>query len=250
MNDRLSLVLRERAQSLRATWEVSAQADAEALRQAFRRRSKALHPDTTTSSRSGGGSSTFSTCVRPTSSWRTPSVVACTTSSLQLRRTTAPAASPLSAPRPARCMRGTASANAVRSRVVRWFALLLLGLALLLSLVRGAWSRGGSGTSLAGVPRMVVRCRRSASADHAAESALPEGTGGVALQSLGAERIDGDPLPLGSGQRGLEPPSCGWSAKLWWWSGGSTDATHVCSVLAALWPVARADVTAAIRGRS
>ena len=181
MNDRLSLV----SESDLSHYErlgVSAQASQASLRQAFRRRSKALHPDTTTLP-AAEAAKHFQQLKESYEFLSDPERRRLYDERLQPQRS--PARSPQ---RP--LMRGMASANAVRSReengrhcccwVWRCCSASSWGLE---SRVQGrAWQ----------VSPEWLSDVSSASIEHSVESAFPEGAGGLALRP-NAERIDGDP---------------------------------------------------------
>ena len=162
--------------------EVSPQADAEALRQAFRRLSKTLHPDTT-SRPAAEAARDFQLLREAYDLLADPERRRRYDQQLQLRRTTEPAASPLSAPRPA-----TSSWDGIGERRPlsggEWFALLLLGLALLLSLVLGLGVAGVQGRAWQVSPDWLSDVA-APTADHAAQSTLLEGTRGVVAEPRG-----------------------------------------------------------------
>ena len=180
MNDRLFRV----PQSELSHYErlgVSPQADAETLRQAFRRLSKTLHPDTT-SRPAAEAARDFQLLREAYDLLADPQRRRRYDEQLQLQRST-PLPPPLSQPRPP-----SSSWDGIGERRPlsggEWFALLLLGLALLLSLVLGLGVAGVQGRAWQVSPDWLSDVA-APTADHAAESAFPEGARGVAAQPGG-----------------------------------------------------------------
>ena len=170
MNDRLLRV----PQSKLTHYErlgVSPQADAEALRQAFRRLSKTLHPDTTTRPAAEASRDfrllreAYDLLADPQRRRRYDEQLQ------QARRTPVP---PLSSQRqpPSSSWDGIGERRPLSGG--EWFALLLLGLALLLSLVLGLGVAGVQGRAWQVSPDWLSDVAAPAT-DHAAESAFPKG---------------------------------------------------------------------------
>ena len=151
--------------------EVSPQADAEELRQAFRRLSKTLHPDTT-SRPAAQAARDFQLLREAYDLLADPERRHRYDQQLQLKRTTSPPFPPPSVQKPA-----TSSWDGIGERRPlsggEWFALLLLGLALLLSLVLGLGVAGVQGRAWQVSPDWLSDVA-APSADHAAQSTLSE----------------------------------------------------------------------------
>ena len=150
---------------------VSPQADAEALRQAFRRLSKTLHPDTTTRP-AAEASRDFQLLREAYDLLADPQRRRRYDEQLQLqRRTPLPPLSSQAQP-PSSSWDGIGERRPLSGG--EWFALLLLGLALLLSLVLGLGVAGVQGRAWQVSPDWLSDVA-APTADNAAESALPEG---------------------------------------------------------------------------
>ena len=172
MNDRLSLV----SESDLSHYErlgVSAQASQASLRQAFRRRSKALHPDTTTLP-AAEAAKHFQQLKESYEFLSDPERRRLYDERLQPQRS--PAQQP---PEAVDAWDGIGERRALSGG--EWTALLLLGLALLLSLVVGLGVAGVQGRAWQVSPDWLSDVS-SASIEHPVESALPEGAGGLAQQ--------------------------------------------------------------------
>ena len=172
MNDRLSLVS-ERNLSHYERLGVSAQASQASLRQAFRRRSKALHPDTTTLP-AAEAAKHFQQLKESYEFLSDPERRRLYDERLQPQRS--PAQQP---PESVDAWDGIGERRALSGG--EWTALLLLGLALLLSLVVGLGVAGVQGRAWQVSPDWLSDVS-SASIEHSVESAFPEGAGGLALQ--------------------------------------------------------------------
>ena len=170
MNDRLLRV----PQSKLTHYErlgVSPQADAEALRQAFRRLSKTLHPDTTTRPEAEA-SRDFRLLREAYDLLADPQRRRRYDEQLQLERRTPVPPLPSQRQPPSSSWDGIGERRPLSGG--EWFALLLLGLALLLSLVLGLGVAGVQGRAWQVSPDWLSDVAAPAT-DHAAESAFPEG---------------------------------------------------------------------------
>ena len=170
MNDRLLRV----PQSELTHYErlgVSPHADAEALRQAFRRLSKTLHPDTTTRPEAEA-SRDFQLLREAYDLLADPQRRRRYDEQLQLQRRTP--LQPLSSQQQPRSSGWDGIGERRPLSGGEWFALLLLGLALLLSLILGLGVAGVQGRAWQVSPDWLSDVAAPA-ADHAAESAFPEG---------------------------------------------------------------------------
>ena len=176
MNDRLPLV----SESDISHYErlgVSAQASQASLRQAFRRRSKALHPDTTTLPATEAAKH-FQQLKESYEFLSDPERRRIYDE--RLRQRLQPQRSPVQQPTEA----GDAWDGIGERRPLsggEWTALLLLGLALLLSLVVGLGVAGVQGRAWQVSPDWLSDVS-TASIEHPVESAFPEGAGGLAQQ--------------------------------------------------------------------
>jgi len=154
--------------------EVSPQADSETLRQAFRRLSKTLHPDTT-SRPAVEAARDFQLLRESYDLLADPERRRRYDAQLQQQKQQRLNAPPPVAPP----MPSNNSWNGIGERRPlsggEWFALLLLGLALLLSLVLGLGVAGVQGRAWQVSPDWLSNATASI-ADNAAESALPEGS--------------------------------------------------------------------------
>lgn len=170
MNDRLLRV----PQSKLTHYErlgVSPQADAEALRQAFRRLSKTLHPDTTTRPEAEA-SRDFRLLREAYDLLADPQRRRRYDEQLQLERRTPVPPLPSQRQPPSSSWDGIGERRPLSGG--EWFALLLLGLALLLSLVLGLGVAGVQGRPWQVSPDWLSDVAAPAT-DHASESAFPEG---------------------------------------------------------------------------
>lgn len=173
--------------------EVSIQATAAELRQAFRLQSKRLHPDTTTLPREQAAEGfrrlqeAYAVLIDPGSRQRYDALLQ---ASMQ-----APAASTPPAPAPGRPPAAMARPVGVRRSLSggEWFALLLLAMALVLSLVLGigvAWARGAALVrSPSWLPETVP----------AAGPPFPAASGGPSPAAAGG------PAPAASGPSAVSP---------------------------------------------
>ncbi len=176
MYDRLTPVS-ERDLSHYERLGVSAQASQASLRQAFRRRSKALHPDTTTLPATEAARD-FQRLKESYEFLADP--VRRRLYDEQLRQRLQPQRSP--APQPTEAVDGWDGIGERRPLSGgEWTALLLLALALLLSLIVGLGVAGVQGRAWQVLPDWLSDVS-SASIEHPVESALPEGAGGLAQQ--------------------------------------------------------------------
>ena len=153
--------------------QVSPQADAEALRQAFRRLSKTLHPDTTTRPAAEAARDfqllreAYELLVDPDRRRRYDQ-------QLQVQRATV---RPIASQSPHTSASSSWDGIGERRPLSggEWFALLLLGLALLLSLVLGLGVAGVQGRAWQVSPAWLSDVA-APTADHATEPTLPAGT--------------------------------------------------------------------------
>ena len=172
MNDRLFLVP-ESDPSLYDQLGVSPQADPETLRQAFRRRSKTLHPDTTTRP-ADEAARDFQRLREAYELLADPARRRLYDVELQQRQQVV---RPLPAERRRDSWDGIGERRPLSGG--EWFALLLLGLALLVSLVLGLGVAGVQGRAWQVSPDWLSDAA-AATAEHTAEPAFPAGSGGVA----------------------------------------------------------------------
>ena len=162
--------------------EVSPQADSEALRQAFRRLSKTLHPDTT-SRPAAEAARDFQLLRESYDLLADPDRRRRYDTQLQQKMQQGLKSRPVASP-----MAPNSSWNGIGERRPlsggEWFALLLLGLALLLSLVLGLGVAGVQGRAWQVSPDWLSNVA-APTADHAVESALSEGSRGMAAEPGG-----------------------------------------------------------------
>ena len=162
--------------------EVSPQADSETLRQAFRRLSKTLHPDTT-SRPAVEAARDFQLLRESYDLLADPERRRRYDAQLQQQKQQRLNAPPVAPPMPS-----NNNWNGIGERRPlsggEWFALLLLGLALLLSLVLGLGVAGVQGRAWQVSPDWLSNVAAPA-ANHAVESALPEGSRGMVTEPGG-----------------------------------------------------------------